>query len=278
MTLINSILNLAALLLWLGWRDARSEKLTVTNARSLIRTLRRAGSSELMRWKYFGGLVTLLLGRAVFFNWIGPAVNWTPKLDLVVISLPFRSELFSRMVLFSLMSFGVTLAFFYLAAMLFSLLHRRGHDTDPLQKFVRVHLGRVDRWPRAGKFLVPFASAVLLWLVFAPLLAHWEIIPPAVSFGARLKQGIILGTAELCLVWKHAIAAVLLLDFLNNYVYFGNHSVWNFVGASARTLLAPLRRLPLRLGRMDFAAVLGILIVLLAGEFLQRLLLKIYPT
>src|SRR5690349_5585599 len=104
MGLINFILNLAGLLLWLGWRQARVESLTPVSVASLIRTLRRAGPSEWERWKYFGGLLALLLGRAVFYRWIGPVANWTPAVAVAPLVLPFRSELFSRMLLFSLAS------------------------------------------------------------------------------------------------------------------------------------------------------------------------------
>ena len=55
--------------------------------------------------------------------------------------------------------------------------------------------------------------------------------------------------------WKYFIVGILLLHLLNSYVYFGNHPFWNFVNATARNLLYPLRWLPLRVGKVDFAAV-----------------------
>jgi uncharacterized protein YggT (Ycf19 family) len=274
---INSILNLAGLLLWLAWRDLAINPLIENTTTPLARTLRRAGPSELIRWKYFGGLLALLLVRAMFYEWIGPAVNWSPVLDLTAIVLPFRSELFWRMILFSLFSFGQTLALFYLSLLLLSLVNRRVEDAEPLQKFVRRHLGRVERWPWAVKLLLPFLVPMALWFVPHPLLVHWDIIPSASSTKAILWQGLLIGTG-LCLVWKYVAGGMLLLHFLNSHIYFGRASLWSYVNLTARHLLAPLRRLPLRVGRMDFTPVVGIALVFLVAEIIERLLPKIYPS
>ena len=275
MGLINFILNLAALLLWLGWRDMVSDSL-LKAATPLARTLRRAGPAGMIRWKYLGGLAGLLLVRALFFYWIGPAVNWSPHLDLGVIVLPFRCELFSRMLLFSALSFGHTLAVFYLSLLVLSLVNRRVTDIEPLQKFVRDHLGRIERLSFLWKLMLPPVAATALWLGLSPLLTHWGIIPSASSLGAMVRQGLLIGVG-LCLVWKHVIAGVLLLHFLNNHVYFGRNPLWNYVNLTARRLLAPLGRLPLRIGRMDFTPVAGIVLVYLLAELLRHWLPKIYP-
>lgn len=276
MSLINSILNLAGLLLWLGWRDVTSGSLLQNSSTPLARTLRQAGSSVLLRWKYLGALAGLLLLRAVIYWWIGAAVNWTPKLDLVAIVIPFRSEFFGRMLLFSLCSFGATLAGFYLSLLLLSLVNRSVPDTEPLQKFVRSHLGWCERLPGLVKLLLPFALAILLRLGLSPLLGWWDILPAAVTVGAAVRQGVFIGLGA-CLIWKYVIAGLLLLHFLNSYVYFGSHPLWNFVNLTARRLLAPLRWVPLRFGRMDFAPVVGIVVVFLLAELAEYWLPRIYP-
>ena len=276
MGLINSILNLAGLLLWLGWRDVTSGSLLQNSTTPLVRTLRPAGPGGLLRWKYLGGLAGLLLLRALIYWWIGPAVNWTPKLDLVAIVIPFRSEFFSRMLLFSLCSFGAMLTGFYLSLLLLSLVNRDVPDTEPLQKFVRSHLGYFERLPWLVKLLLPLAAAVLLRLGLSPLLGWWEILPSAVTVGAAMRQGFLIGLGA-CLVWKHTVATLLLLYFLNSYVYFGGHPLWNFVNLTARRLLAPVRWVPLRFGRMDFAPVVGIVLVFLLTELAGYWLPKIYP-
>jgi uncharacterized protein YggT (Ycf19 family) len=276
MGLINIILNLAGLLLWLGWRDAMADPLPSAVESPLARTLRRAGYSRWEKWRNLWSLAGLLLGRTLIYWWVGPAVGWTPKLQLDVVVIPFRSEFFGRMILFSLASFGATLAAFYLILLFFSLVNHRLPDGDPLQKFVRNHLGKIDRWPKPVKLALPFLVMLALWFGLHWPLVRWDIIPPASSVGAMFWQSVLI-SADACLVWRHAAAAVLLLHFLNSYVYFGNHPVWTFVNATAQRLLAPLRRFPLQAGRIDFTPVLGMALVYLVAELLARWLPRIYP-
>jgi uncharacterized protein YggT (Ycf19 family) len=277
MGLINFILNLAGLLLWLSWRGSRPDPLLKPSAASLAGTLRRTSPTAMTRWKYFGGLVALLLGRSVIYWEIGPAVDWTPRLQLVAIAPPFRSEVPARMVLFSLFSFAATLVVFYLSLLLLSAINRRVSDAEPLQKLVRRQLGRVERLPLSGKLLLPAIAVTALWALLSPLLTRWSITPPVASFDMVLWQGLLIGVG-VCLVWKYVIAGLLLLHFLNNYIYFGNHPLWNYVSLTSRHLLAPLRGLPLQFGRMDLAPVVGIVAVFLAAEFIQHWLPKIYPS
>lgn len=276
MAFINSILNVAALLLWLGWRDMMAGALLQNSRTPLARTLRRAGPSEWTRWKYLGALAALILLRAVAYWWIGAAVNWTPHLRVGVIVLPFRNELLGSMVLFSLSSFGIALAVFYLALLLLSLVNRDVSDAEMPQKFVRAHLGRIERLPFAVKLLLPVIVTTVFWLALGPLLSYWEMIPRTALVGVRLRQGLLIGVS-LCLAWKYVIAGVLLVHFLNSHIYFGNHPLWSFVNLTSRRMLAPLRWLPLQLGRMDFAPVAGIVLVFLLAEVLEHWLPKIYP-
>jgi len=45
---------------------------------------------------------------------------------------------------------------------------------------------------------------------------------------------------------------------------------------NAQTLLAPLRKIPLRTGRVDFAPVVGIAIIFFAVELAERALIWLY--
>lgn len=268
MSLIHFILNAAGLLLWLAWRDVTSGSLLQNPSTPLARTLRPADPTGVLRWKYLSGLGGLLFVRAILYWWIGPAVNWTPKLNLVAVIIPFRSEIFGRMLLFSLCSFGAMLMAFYLSLLLVSLVSCGAPDSDSLQKFVRGHLGPLERLPMVVKLLLPLAVAVGLRFVLSPLLNYWEILPRATSIGANLEQGLLVGVG-LCLVWKYVIAGLFFLYFVNSYVYFGSHPIWNFVNVASRRLLLPLRWLPLRFGRMDFAPVVGIVLVFLVTTLVE---------
>ena len=276
MGLINIILNLAGLLLWLGWRDRRADALTANPTIPLARTLRRLGASEFTRWKYLGGLAALLILRAVFYFWIGPAVKWTPHLQLGAIAPSFPSEHFWRMLLYSGLSFSLTLVTFYVSLLLLSVVNRQVPDGEPLQKFVRGYLGRVEHWPVAMKLFLPLAGAALLWMLLSPLFVRMEMIPPVPAMGIRFRQGLLVG-AGLCLAWKHVIAGVLLLHFLNSYVYLGNHAVLSFAAVTSRRILTLFHWLPLRIGRMDFTPVFAMVLVYLVAELIERWLPRIYP-
>jgi uncharacterized protein YggT (Ycf19 family) len=51
---------------------------------------------------------------------------------------------------------------------------------------------------------------------------------------------------------------------------------WNFLTVTGRNMLKPLRVLPLQIGRIDFAPVLAIALVLVASRFAERGLTDLY--
>ncbi len=275
MSLIDFILNLACVLLSLNARSIRFDPLAKTSAASLAGTLRRAEPNRLRRWHLLLMLAAVLFCRAVLYRQIGPAVDWTPNLRLGAIAIPFRSDIFGRMLLFSVLSFVVMLAVFYLWCLLLSLVNGRAADTDSLQRLVELHLGRFSHWPWPIRLMFPLFLAVLLWLGLELLLTRWNLIPPAVSTAQRLEQGLILGLGAY-LTWKFVIAAFLVLFVLSSYVYFGNQPFWNFIGLTGRNLVRPLGGIPLRVGKIDFAPVLVIALVFLAAEFAERGLALLY--
>ena len=59
-------------------------------------------------------------------------------------------------------------------------------------------------------------------------------------------------------------------------IYFGKHPVWKYVNAAAQTLLSPLDKIPLRLGKADFAPVLGIALIFFLAEAAGRGLTLLY--
>ena len=268
MGLINSILNVACLLLWLGWRDLVVGSLLANTTTPLVRTIRRAGDSRLERQKYLLVLAGILFGRAIAYWWLGPAVNWTPRLDLIAVVLHFRSELFLQTCLFSGWSFAALLALFYLSLLLLSLLHRDS-EIGLVQKFVRLQLGRVGRWPGFVRFLLPVLGAVAVWLLLNPLLRWQEILPRGVGFALLVKQGLLLGWAAM-LAWKYGLAALLALHFLGSYVYLGANPIWEYVEVAGRRLLTPLRRLPLKVGRVDFAPIVALVALFLCASLLEN--------
>jgi hypothetical protein len=275
MGLIDFILNLAGLLLWLNWRSLGLDPLTKATAATLTGTLRRAAPRRLKGWHFLAGLGALLFLRAVLYWQLGSAVNWVPDLQLGVIVLPFRSDFFLRMLLFSALSFVVTLAVFYVWLLLISLANDRVADPDPLQKLMRLHLGRVDRWLWPVKLALPLFVAAILWLLVNVPLSRSNIIPADHSLRLRVEQGIVIGLGAY-LTWKFVIGVLFALYIVGSYVYLGNHPVWAFANNTARNLMRPFRWLPLRLGKIDFLPFAIMAFAFAAAEFGGRGLTLLY--
>lgn len=264
---VDFIVNLGGLLLWLNWLSIHLDPVAANPAISLTGTLRKASPSGFRRWKFAAGLGALLLIRAWIYRALSPELNWTPKLDLVFTSIPFRADYFGHMLLFSVVSFSLALAGFYSWLLLLSAANHRLPDTDPIQKPVRVLLKWIERWPNPIKLALPLVLGGLFWLALHPVFALLGIVPEAKSGGQLSGQAAIMG-ATAYLSWKYLIVGVLLLHLINSYVYLGENPFWSYISVTARNLLAPLRWVPLRFGKMDLLPVAGIALVFLASEFL----------
>jgi uncharacterized protein YggT (Ycf19 family) len=270
MGLIDFILNLAGLLLWLNWRAGKADPIGKPTPATLIGTLRRAEPANARRWHLPAVLGGLLLLRALFYWQIGSAAGWIGKLDLGVVVIPFRSNLFGQMLLFSIFSFARMFGIFYLWLLLLSILG----GPMPTHRLIKMQLGKIDGWPRWMKLFLPLAVITLVWEVASWPLAWLHIIPQPVSVIDRVGESLTIALGGY-LAWKFLMAVLLALHLLNSYIYFGRHPFWNYVNATARQLLRPLDKIPLRAGKADFAPIAGIaLVFLLAGVaefFLGRL-------
>ena len=106
MGIVDSILNLAGLLLWLSWRAERFDPLAKRVPATLMGTLRPATPKKLRRWYFLLIIAVLLLMRAVIYRWLAPV--WVAKLNLVVMVPRFQSHWFPGILLFSFLSFALT--------------------------------------------------------------------------------------------------------------------------------------------------------------------------
>jgi uncharacterized protein YggT (Ycf19 family) len=277
MGLVDFILNLAGILLWLSWRSVRFDPLTKTSPATLVGTLRRAEPHRLRRWHFLAVLGALLVLRALLYWQIGSTVDWTPSLYLAAVdrSIPFRSDSWWLMLLFSGVSFAITLGLFYLWLLLLSLVNGQAVEPDPLQKLVGVQLGRIDRWPWPVRALLPLLVTLVLWYLLSLLLSRLTLIPFTSSKSHRLEQALVVGLGSY-LSWKYLVGGLLALHLVSSYVYLGNQPFWNFISLTGRNLLIPLRRVPLRLGRFDFAPLVGLALVFLVAELAERGLSWLY--
>ncbi|MDX1953474.1 MAG: hypothetical protein SFY81_14965 [Verrucomicrobiota bacterium] len=262
---LNLIFNFVGLLLWISWRSVKVEAAASATV-SLLSTLKKAEGSQGRGWPGLLFLAGLLLVRAVFYRHIGGALSWTPKLELIAIALPFRSDHFGRIFTFSLLSFLIWLGGFYAWMLFLSVLHGK-HSDEPFHRAIKQQLGVLERLPGVIKLMLVPMGAALFWVVFSRVFVRFGIMPDPGN-GAHLWQQAGVVAIGSCFFFAYLWLAVLIFYLVNSYVYFGNHPFWSYVSASGRRLLWPLKWLPLQVGRVDLRplAGIGILIALIRGS------------
>ncbi len=271
LNIINWILNLAGVLLWFNWRSDRLDPLATTTAGTLAGNLRRAGPRKLKRVYFLPAMVLLVVLRAVFYRLIGPEVDWTASVRLGQIAVAFRSDNFTRMLVFSTISFLKTMGWVYLWLLCLSFINGRTAEGDPVQRVVRMCLGWWDRLHWFAKLVLPFFVAGTAWLLLGPLLAWMGVIPPLPDWPARLTRAGLMG-CQAYLSLKYLLGGILALFTLMSYVYLGRHPLANYVTLTGKNLLGPFRRLPLQVGKVDFSPVVAVALIFLAAELAERLI------
>jgi uncharacterized protein YggT (Ycf19 family) len=275
MRLINLLLNLACALLWINWRSVRLAAAERSSPLSLAAALKKTDSRKAGRWLSLAAILAVLFLRAVFYWNVGTVTHWTPTLELGVITVSFRSDYFMRSLLFSGLSFALVLGGLYAWLLFLSVLNRKIPSDEPMQRLVRVHLGWIERCPAPAKLFLPALTTMLAWGLGSPELVRLGLVPAPLSKGHLWEQALLFGVTSF-LVWKLLLIILCALYLLNSYVYFGSAPWWRFINFTGANLLAPLRRLPLSIGKVDLAPVLGILLVLGAAHWAASWLPRLF--
>lgn len=269
MTLIDSILNLAILLLWLNWRSSRLDPVVNSSPATLAGTLKTTSRNHLRGWQFLIGLGLLLTLRVLVYREIGSPVEWTPKLNLGFVVLAFRSDLLTTAALYSLLSSLRLVVLFYFWLLFLVAVNRSSPDPGAILRLVRSHLGRVAHWPAVAQLGLPMLIAAGLWLAWFPALAHCRLVLPAGSILQVVAQGGLVGLA-LILSLKYLIPPIVLLHMVNSYVYLGASPLWDFVASTSDSLLRPLRPLPLQVARLDLRPLAGGCLAILLFHWLPE--------
>jgi len=113
----------------------------------------------------------------------------------------------------------------------------------------------------------------VLWIALHPLLVGLAVVAKVHS-GNHLVQQALLVSGGLVLSLKYLLPAFLILHLVSSYVYLGSSPFWEFISRTSTTITAPLRKLPLRLARVDLTPVLGVILILCVLEWLPNLTLS----
>ncbi|HWH69686.1 MAG TPA: hypothetical protein VNT26_09895, partial [Candidatus Sulfotelmatobacter sp.] len=141
-----------------------------------------------------------------------------------------------------------------------------------IQKLVRLHLGQPGRWPWPVQLGLPLLLIAGLWMALHPLLVHLHVINPVRSQVHLAEQGALVAIGVL-LSLKFLLPVLLLLHLVTSYVYLGSSPLWDFIANTARNLLAPLQRLPLRFAKLDLTPLVGVMLIFLLLHWLPNFVL-----
>jgi uncharacterized protein YggT (Ycf19 family) len=275
MPALDFILNCAALLLWLNGRSRRLTNLPSVPGIALIATLKSAQRRPAERWPSHLVLAILLLARAILYWQVGTSAHWMPTIPLGPITLHFRNDMFMPMLLFSLLGFVLFLAVFYFSLVILAAMNRGARENNTWLALIRAHLGPLAHWPAPLLLFMPFVVTFLSWLALGPVFGWLQVAAPTSSFNQLAKQALVIGLSA-WLPWAYLIGGLFTLHFLASYVYFGRAPFWNFVHASARQLLRPFASLPLRVGKLDLAPLLGLALMIAVIIFIPQGLTWLY--
>jgi hypothetical protein len=272
--ILDSILNFALLFLWIDWRAGRGLKQahSVLSLASAVRPADRRGCAS--GWAPLGIIAAILLIRPCFYYSIGSKLSWTPEIDLLAFTLPWRSDLLDIMYLYSTVTFLLTLGLFFSVSVLLSVVNRRLPDSDIMQHLVRLQLGWLERLPWIIRLALPVLAAALAWISMVPLLTRVGLLPAQPPIRVLWGQALALGLCSL-LAWKWALLIIFGLHLVNLYVYLGTHPAWAYISNTARSLLRPLGFLSF--AKVDLSPMAGIALVIFAAEYgLKPAILQIF--
>jgi uncharacterized protein YggT (Ycf19 family) len=147
-------------------------------------------------------------------------------------------------------------------------------EPQKFQKWIQLQLGPPGRWPPLVQAIALLAGVTALWAACHPLLTWIGALVRLRSPAHLIEQGLLL-TLSLLLTLKFLIPAFLFAHLVHSYIYLGAHPIWEYVGMTSRRFLAPLARVPLRAGRVDFAPLVGIVLILLLLHALPNAVLSV---
>lgn len=274
MAILNLLLDLLALVLGLSMLGVGSRG-PAHRAGTLLGNLKPAEYRRARSWKPLAALALLLVFRPLFYAPLADLLGTVPEWSPTPASVPFRPDSFGRLLGFSLLSFVWTLLHFLAWMLLLAALARGCREPNTWNRFFQETLGWLARLPVPIALLVPTLAAGSIWFVGRWPLDWLGVLPPAPPAELLGKQSLLVA-AGLWLSARWLLAGLLVLRLINTYVYLGTHPFWDFIHQVGGVLLAPLRWLPLQIGKLDFAPLLAAAAVLALAGAAERGLIDLY--
>lgn len=272
MNLLHFLLNCVGLGLWLCWRPTGLEPVGPwRGGGERSGNARRAGWA----WLFLAVLAVLLGGRAWLYWQLGRDVDWVAALDLGVVRLDFHSGRPGRMLVFSLAGFALFLGGYFAWLLLLAAVNRSHEPPHPWQRFVTAQLGWLARLPAPVGLVLPCLVLGGLWAAGHPWLEEAGLAAPVRSPAHLAQQAVVVGLGAV-LAWEPLVAGLLVLHVLNSHLYLGSHALLGAVSLTARNLLRPLARLPLRGDRFDFTPLVGLGLALTGFALARAGLIRLF--
>ena len=261
---LHGILNLAGLLLWITWRAGTMPRPKPRN--SFAGPTPSPGPISKHSWIYLAALVALLGLRAVFYHQFGPGLDWIPSLNLLNESPHFRSDLFPRILAYSVVSFARWLVAAYCCLALLTAVLSQTESSSSWREFLKAQFGWLGSWPSAVHWLAAIGLAIGVHLGEAEWMKAVGVWGKTTD---RLRQIPALIALDLRAT-LYLIMTLLALYLLNSYVYFGEQPFLKTVNESGKRLLKPLRILPLEMGKIDLAPFIAFILAFGLSFALRR--------
>lgn len=150
---------------------------------------------------------------------------------------------------------------FWASACLVAALHRPLTEKDGLTREIRRRMGWVAMLPAVVLLALPVIMLGLAWLGLGWMAAQVGLVPALHGGRHLVQQAGVVGLGAV-LIWRWLLTVVLLLYFVNSYVFFGASPVWDFIHHTGARLCRPLAFL--RLGRLQLAPLVWLALVWLA--------------
>lgn len=265
---VNSILNLLGWLLWAAAFVVPRYAVASSKPLTLLSTLRAETPQTRGRFLLLIALVILIGARALAYWNFSPSTAHRLSMDFGNLILNFQSNSLMHMMAYSIGTFLAFLYVYYVWVLCLSMRTRQTSRIDSIQNLINQQLGFAASWHPCVKILIGGLLGAGLWFAFGMSMIGIKVLSEEGSWTMLFWQSMLM-VASFWVSFLLVILAVIALHFVNSYVYLGQRAMWDFIDETAKLYLSIFRRLPLIVGRFDFAPLFGGLVYWLLFEISQ---------